>query len=343
MVIHAELAAAAVAILALAAESLHAGRSRRLARLAFGPEGRPALWARLAPIFRVAALAALCWGLVTLLELPPKVHVAETIPDNERRHVLIVLDVSPSMRLKDAGPNADESRMKRASVVMESFLQRVPVEIYLLSVIACYNGAKPVVVDTKDLEVVRNIFSDLPMHHAFTAGKTDLFSGLTEAAKIAHPWQPRSTLLLMISDGDTVPATGMPKMPASVADVLIVGVGDPRQGSFIDGRMSRQDTSTLRQIATRLGGVYHDGNTKHISTATLNAMTVIPRKSTFEQLSRREYALLACGLGASVLALLPFLLHRFGTRWRPGVPRSETAKGVGQAPTRTRVVRAVRE
>jgi Ca-activated chloride channel family protein len=233
--------------------------------------------------------------------------------------------------------------MKRAAVVMESFLQRVPVEIYLMSVVACYNGAKPVVVDTKDLEVVRNIFSDLPMHHAFPAGKTDLFSGLTEAAKIAHPWQPRSALLLMLSDGDTVPATGMPKMPASVADVLIVGVGDPRQGSFIDGRMSRQDTLTLRQIAARLGGVYHDGNTKHISSATLQAMTVIPRKSTFAQLSRREYALLACGLGATVLALLPVLLHRFGTHWKPGVPSSEPVRATGPAPTRASTAIAVHD
>jgi Ca-activated chloride channel family protein len=319
MVTHAELAAAAVAILAMAAESLHAARCRRLARLAFGPERRPAAWARLAPALRVAAFTALSWGLLALLELPPKVHAAQSVPDNERRHILIVLDVSPSMRLKDAGPNADESRMKRASVVMESFLERVPVELYLLTVVACYNGAKPVVVDTKDLEVVRNIFSDLPMHHAFTAGKTDLFSGLTEAAKIAHPWRPKSTLLLMLSDGDTVPATGMPKMPASIADVLIVGVGDPRQGSFIDGRMSRQDTSTLRQIAARLGGIYHDGNTKHISTATLRQMTVIPRKTAFEQLTRREYALIACSVGAFVLALLPVLLHHRGTRWRPGV------------------------
>jgi Ca-activated chloride channel family protein len=335
MVMHAELAALAVAILALAAETLHAARTRRLARLAFGPGQKPAPWARMAPALRVIALAALSWGLITLLELPPKVHVAETIPDNERRHVLIVLDVSPSMRLKDAGPSADQSRMKRASVVMESFLQRVPIELYLLSVVACYNGSKPVVVDTKDLEVVRNIFGDLPMHYAFSAGKTDLFSGLGEAARIARPWQPRSTLLLMLSDGDTVPATGMPKLPASVADVLIVGVGDPRQGSFIDGRMSRQDTSTLRQIAARLGGVYHDGNSKHISTATLNAMTVIPRKTAFEKLSRREYALLACGIGASLLALLPILLHQFGTRWRPGVPRSPAIRQAAGARDRT--------
>lgn len=342
MVMHAELAALAVAILALAAEALHAARTRRLARLAFGPGQKPAAWARMAPVLRVMALAALCWGLITLLELPPKVHVAETIPDNERRHVLIVLDVSPSMRLKDAGPNADESRMKRASVVMESFLQRVPIELYLLSVIACYNGSKPVVVDTKDLEVVRNIFGDLPMHYAFSAGKTDLFSGLAEAAKIARPWQPKSTLLLMLSDGDTVPATGMPKLPASVADVLIVGVGDPRQGSFIDGRMSRQDTSTLRQIAARLGGVYHDGNTKQISTATLNAMTVIPRKTAFERLSRREYALLACGIGASLLAVLPVLLHQFGTRWRPGVPRSPAMREAAGARGRTRMIGSAR-
>jgi Ca-activated chloride channel homolog len=319
MVMHAELAAVATAILAAAAESLHARRSRRLARLAFGPDRRPAAWARLAPILRVVALAALCWGLVTLLELPPKVHVAGAIPDSQRRHVLIVLDVSPSMRLKDAGPNVDQSRMKRASAVMESFLDRVPVDLYLLSVVACYNGAKPVVVDTKDLEVVRNIFGDLPMHYAFPVGKTDLFSGLTEAARIAHNWQPRSTLLLMLTDGDTVPAVGMPRMPASIGDVLIVGVGDPRQGTFIDGRMSRQDASTLRQIAARLGGTYHDGNAKHISTATIKNLTVIPRKGVFDRLSRREYALIACAVGAMVVAFLPVLLHYLGTRWRPGV------------------------
>jgi Ca-activated chloride channel homolog len=318
---HAELCAAAMAILMAAAESLHARRCRRLARLAFGPNERPATWARLAPALRVAAMTALAWGLVTLLELPPKVHLAEAVPDNERRHVLIVLDVSPSMRLKDAGPNADQSRMKRAAVVMDSFLERVPVELYLVSVVAVYNGAKPVVVDTKDLEVVRNIFGDLPMHHAFPSGKTDLFSGLTEAARIAHPWQPKSTLVLMLSDGDTVPATGMPKMPVSVADVLIVGVGDPRQGSFIDGRMSRQDSGALRQIAARLSGVYHDGNQKHLSSALLEQLTVIPRKSTFDRLTKREYALLACGGGSAMLALLPVLLHQFGTRWRPGVRR----------------------
>jgi Ca-activated chloride channel family protein len=314
-----ELATAAVAILTAMAELLHARRVRRLARLAFGPDQRPSPWARTAPPLRVLATSALTWGFGSLLVVPPKVHVAETVPDNQRRHVLIVLDVSQSMRLKDAGPNADQSRMRRGSDVMESFFRRIPLEIYLMSVVACYNGAKPVVVDTKDMEVVRNIFGDLPLHYAFAAGKTDLFSGIAEATKLAQSWQPRSTLLLILSDGDTVPATGMPKLPASVADVLVVGVGDPRTGSFIDGKMSRQDANTLRQIAARLGGYYHDGNQKHLNSELLSRLTILPRKSTFEELTRREYALIACGLGASLLASLPILLQYGGTHWRPGV------------------------
>ncbi len=46
---------------------------------------------------------------------------------------------------------------------------------------------------------------------------------------------------------------------------------------------------------------------------------MIPRKSAFERLTRREYALMACGCGALVLAFLPLLLHYHGTRWKPGV------------------------
>jgi Ca-activated chloride channel family protein len=273
----------------------------------------------------VAALAAPCWGLVTLLELTPKVHQAQTLDEGDYRHIVLVLDVSPSMRLVDAGPKMDQSRMRRARELMESFFKRVAVEQYRISVVATYNGAKPVVVDTRDIEVVRNILSDLPMHHAFQAGKTDIFAGLQEAAGIARTWNPRSTTLVLVSDGDTVPATGMPKMPASVSGVLVVGVGDPRAGKFIDGRQSRQEVSTLRQLAVRLGGTYHNGNEKHLASATLQALTAVTSATPLERLTRREYALIACGSGATLIALLSPLLHLAGTRWRPGVPAGRTA------------------
>jgi Ca-activated chloride channel homolog len=323
----AELAALAAIIVVALAETLHARRVARLSRLAFGPTRRPSLWVRAVPLLRVASAGAVAWGLVTLLMLKPKTHAAETIPDNKKRHVLLVLDVSPSMRLKDAGPNRDLTRRARATAVMESFFQRVPNEQYLMSVIAVYSSAKPVVVATKDMEVVRNIMADLPMQYAFITGKTDLFSGLQEADKVARGWRPKSALLILLSDGDTVPATGMPKLPASIADVLVVGVGDPRAGTFIDGRQSRQDAGTLRQIATRLNGTYHDANEKHLPSDLLARLTLIPRQGAFERLTKREYALIACGLGASILALLPVLLHQFGTRWRPGIHAG--AKGQG--------------
>ncbi len=308
----------AVLLFAVMAELLHRARCRHVAALAFGPGERPAPWVRATPTLRVLALAGLAWSLVTLMLVPPKVHATKTLPDSEYRHILIVLDVSPSMRLKDAGPSGEQSRMGRASDVMESFFARVAVEQYRLSVVAFYNGAKPVVIDTTDIEVVRNILNDLPMHYAFRSGKTDIFSGLREAAKVAYPWQPKTTTVLLVTDGDTVSARGMPEMPASVSHVIVVGVGDQVTGKFINGRRSRQDASTLRQIAMRLGGTYHDGNKKHLSSKLLETLDLGRIEGSLDELTLREYAMIVGGLSGAVLAFLSLFLHLFGTRWQPG-------------------------
>ncbi len=314
-----EVIATALAVLLTAlAEWLHRRRVRRIAGLAFGPSLRPRRWVRARGPLRTAAAGLCAFGLVVLLREPPKVHKIGSVTADDLQHLVLVLDVSPSMRLVDAGPSQQQSRMQRAHDLLESFFRRVPVEQYRITVVATYNGAKPVVVDTNDLEVVRNILGDLPMHHAFKSGQTDIFAGLTEGARIAQPWAPQSTILALISDGDTVPAPGMPKMPASVRRVLVVGVGDPTTGRFLDGRQSRQDRSTLRQVAARLGGIYHDGNVQQLSADTLEFLTTTAGPSAFEKLTKRDYALLALAVGSGILALLPFLLHQLGTRWRPG-------------------------
>jgi Ca-activated chloride channel family protein len=314
----AELAAIVVGVLALFAELLHARRIRRVALLAFGPSRAPRLWARFAPLLRTAALAATTWGLATLILIEPKVHRAKALDKNDLRHLVLLLDVSPSMRLEDAGPTKKEARADRVAALVDSFLERAP-EPFRISVVAFYNGAKPVVVDTIDMEVVHNILNDLPMSYAFEVGQTKLFDGLEEVARTTRGWEPHSTTLLVLTDGDTVPATGMPKMPAAVSHVAVVGVGDARAGSFIDGRQSRQDASTLRQVAARLGGTYHNGNEKQIPTDLLNRVTQTLEDGAFSQLTRREYALMACGAGATTFALLPLALFLFGTAWRPGV------------------------
>jgi len=307
-----------------AAEWLHARRVRRMAHLAFGPEGAPAAWTRAAPILRCLSLAALAFGLVVLLFVPPRAFDAEgevQRDDSDPQHVLLVLDVSPSMKLKDAGPNRDKSRTARAREIMESFFDRVPLKDWRVSVVAFYTGAIPVVEDTRDFEVVRNILGDLPMNYAFQSGKTELFAGLKGAAEMAEKWKRDSATLVVISDGDTVPASGMPRLPASVRSVLVVGVGDSKTGSFIDGRNSRQDVSTLRQVATRLGGTFFDGNEKHLPSALVAEAAWRDGDDDLIAWGLREFALLAVAAGATMLALLPLLLARLGTRWRPG-PRA---------------------
>ena len=317
------LALAAAAVLALA-EWRHLRRVRTLSALAFGPGRKPALWTAAAPVLRVVAAAAVAWGLASLAILPPKTHEARKTDDPRRlRHVILVLDVSPSMKLKDAGPDLTQTRAERASALLQSFFERVPMEQVRLSVIATYTSAKPVVVDTKDVAVVRNILTDLPLSHAFESGSTDLFSGLTEAAKLAHPWPRGSTTVVVVSDGDTVPPTGMPEMPPSVSHTVLIGLGDPRGGQFINGRQSRQDAATLKQVAIRLRGVYHDGNQKHLPSDLLRDITALEAESAFKKLGRREYALAAIGVGTTVLAFLPAALAAFGTRYRPGRPAAK--------------------
>jgi len=314
------LLALAALVLVLGAERLHWLKVKRVAALAFGPGMRPAAAGLAAPWIRALALPLLVWGLATLFILPPVAHRSEVtqVEAKERQHLLLVLDVSPSMRLRDAGPGGKESRMARARTVVESVISRTAHDKLHTTVIAVYNGAKPVVQETRDLEILHNLMADLPMHHAFPSGKTKLFDGLEEAAKIAANWPAGSATLVLISDGDTVPTTGMPKLPRSIGGVLVAGVGDPLKGSFIDGGHSRQDGTTLRQIATRLGGEYHDGNSKLVPTAMLQRLGTLSMNQSAAGVGERELALAAAGFGSLLLAGLPLLLHFAGSRWQPG-------------------------
>ena len=264
--------------------------------------------------------------------LPPKAHrsALEEVDAAERRHLLLVLDVSPSMRLKDAGTDRSSSRAQRSSAVIQSLLERVSDEKMFMTIIATYTSAKPVVVESRDREVLLNILNDLNMYYAFETGKTKLFEGLTEASKIARDWPSNSTTLVVLSDGDTVPAAGMPQMPPAVGGTLVIGVGDPQQGTFIDGRQSRQDVATLRQIATRLGGEYHDGNLKHIPTAMLRRIGTLEVADEGFELTVREYALISCAISSFGLAFLPILLHLFGSRWNPGPARTPASQSVAE-------------
>lgn len=327
------IVAGVAAVLVLSAEALQVRRTLKVAPFVFGPDRAPSLWLWIATATRPIGAALLAGSLTALALLPPISHRKDgaEVAFEKLKHVVVVLDVSPSMRLQDAGLKNDQSRMKRAREVMESYFQRVPMSEFRVSVVAVYTDAFPVVEDTKDAGVVRNILNDLPMHFAFVPGETDLFAGIRKAADVAKGWRPRSATMILVTDGDTVPSTGMPRMPASVADVVVVGVGDPSKGSFINGKNSRQDVSTLRQIAARLGGVYHNGNEKHLSTSLIDRLTSQMEGESDTQLTAREWALLFAAIGILMLAAMPFVLHYVGTSWQPGVRRQAVRETVVSA------------
>ena len=326
------LAGLGALLLAGLGEWLHARRVRRMAILLFGPAQRPAGWARTAPPLRCLAAAGLAWALLVLFWLPPNRRTPgqdRPVSFEKLKHVILVLDVSPSMRLRDAGTTGDQSRMVRAREVMESWFRRIPMNEYRVSILATYTRSLPVVEDTKDIAVVENVLNDLPMHFAFQPGETNLFSGLEAAAELARGWRPRSTTVVLVSDGDTVPATGMPTMPPAVADVVIVGIGDPVNGTFLNGRNSKQDVSTLRQIAARTRGFYHNGNDKHLPSELLRRLTLSAEGEERLDWGWREWAQLVLLLSATILSGLPILLNFFGSRWLPGIRKQPVLQNGG--------------
>lgn len=312
--------AGVAAVLVMVGEVLHWRRLVRHSRLLFGPRQRPAAWARTVPFIRSLTAGGLAWALTTLMFVEPVIHQSDEIPDEEWRHLVLVYDVSPSMMLRDAGRSGDMSRRERAAELVESLFERVPIGKFKISVIATFNGAKPVVEDTRDIELVRHIMSGaVEMRYAFKRGKTRLFDGIEAAAKLGKFWRADSAMLVIVTDGDTVPGTGMPQLPPSFGGSLVIGVGDHVQGKFIDGGQSRQDVSTLRQVAIRLGGEFHNGNRRHVPSDVLAAAAADSRKPLIEQLTLREYAMIALVFCSALLTLLPMLLHYFGTSYRAGV------------------------
>ena len=309
--------AAIIALLALLicaiGEWLHLRRIGRIERLAFGDEG-PQSWTHAAPYLRALAVALLAGGLWVLAHLESK--APEIDPDKEpSQHLLIALDVSPSMYLEDAGPKRIQRRGTRASDVLEALFQRLDMTRTRVSVVAFYTEAMPVVLESFDINVVRNVLNALPMEHAFPPGQTQLQMGVEEALTYAKPWPKNSATLVVVSDGDTVAGSLPRQLPISIADVLVVGVGDPYKGSPVAGRTSRQNKQALERLAVRLKGRYHDGNTKHLPSNIVRSLAMaVP--SIQDQTFLRDLAVAATAIGGTIISLLPLCLARFGTRRR---------------------------
>jgi Ca-activated chloride channel family protein len=254
-------------------------------------------------------------------------------------HFVIALDVSPSMHLVDAGPRGEQTRGDRARDAIRSVLERLDPQRTRVSIVAFYTTARPVVIDTFDPEVTANVLADLPLEHAFSAGKTDLYSSVKAAAELGAEWRDGSATLLLLSDGDTLPTHSMPALPRSFANSVVAGVGNSQRGTYIDGHSSKQDKAALEKLAAQLSGRYFDANVRQLPAEHIARL--VPPLPEFgdDGRSMRLFALGAVGCGSATLALLPLALAVAGTGPRPWrlarrtvsrrIAREATAVGTG--------------
>lgn len=298
------------------AEGLHARRVARLGRLAFGPDARPRAWTVIAPPLRVLALAGIIWALVVLLAFEGSSRMQDRNAA-ATRHLMVLLDVSPSMELKDAGADGTQSRRNRAATLLKSVMERANSEQTKITMACFYSDAMLLCKAVSDRELIWNFADNLPLHIAYKPGKTSLLKSLNTAGEFIKDLPRKSVTFLVLTDGDTVPASGLKPMPSAVSDLLIVGVGNASRGTFIDGHQSRQDNAQLAQLARRLGGHFHDGNSKQIPSAMLRHLTAADDRSDKFQTGLRTAAIITLAIGVTLLCLLPLLLEAFGSAWKP--------------------------
>ncbi len=311
-------AACGTAVLGASAEWLHARRVRRLARLTFGPDSRPRAWTKAAPPLRVLALTGVVWSLVLLIAFEGSSRTRERNVA-ATRHLMVLIDVSPSMQLQDAGERGGDKRSARAAELLRSVMERAPSDEVKITMACFYTDAMLLVKECSDREVIWNFADNLPLHIAYRPGKTDLVKSLNSAGELVKDFPRKTTTVLVLTDGDTVPDSGLKPMPSAVSEIIFAGVGDATHGSFIDGHLSRQDNASLSQLARRLGGQYHNGNTKQVPSEMLRRLIAPDEQTENFKLNLRVLAISVLVSSAAVLCLLPLLLEYFGSAWKPVV------------------------
>jgi Ca-activated chloride channel homolog len=305
--------AAAAIVLATLAEWLHARRVARVARLAFGAAGKPSAWVRGAPAIRVLGIGAAAWGAAVLFQYDP-IGGDQTPAPRASKQLLIALDVSPSMLIKDAGPEVEKvSRSVRAGALVQGILDRLDMKETRITLVAFYTKALTVLQDTTDKNVISNMFDGLQLHVAFEGGPTDLASGVNASLEVAKPWARRSTTLVIISDGDAKAALGSVSLPPAIADTIVIGVGDPYKATLVSGHSSKQETWSLKQLAARLHGTYHEGNRMQLPSEVLKKLSMISPNAG-DAIGMREAGLLAIGIGSAMTALIGPALMLLGLR-----------------------------
>uniref|UniRef100_A0A831TAW0 VWA domain-containing protein n=1 Tax=Thermorudis peleae TaxID=1382356 RepID=A0A831TAW0_9BACT len=239
-----------VYVLAQRRRQAYALRFTNLALLAAVAGPRPGLRRHVPPLLFLLGLTALLLSLAR-----PTAVIA--LPQDQA-HVVIVLDVSGSMRADDLRPN----RLAAAIQATEALLESLPGQAQV-GVVTFNSDGSVLVPLTRDRGAVREALAGLRAD-----GGTAIGDGLDRALDLLEPRAeergnepPPPSVIILLSDGES--REGMP--PALAAErarelgvtVQTVGIGERGRRILLDGRTQvGLDEATLRQIAEMTGGRY---------------------------------------------------------------------------------------
>jgi Ca-activated chloride channel family protein len=307
---------AGVFMLAVLAEWLQSRRILRVARLAFGPKGRPRSWVRVIPYLRAACLTGIAWALLSLLAIAHSTASSQTRATEAGAEQLVMLvDISPSMEIADAGPKAEQTRSERLRDVVSVILGRMGRQVRY-SLLCFYTRTIPISRQAHDKAVVANVFDGLPIYKAMQPGQTDLEDALKYTLDFIKDFPRKSVTLMICTDGDTKPIADIGELPESLKTALILGVGNPLDGTAIDGHLSYQDQVTLRELAKRLHGHSFDVNSRQLSSAALGNLCYIGSLEKNDGIDRQSISLGILALCTFIYTLIPLLLDCCGSDWK---------------------------
>jgi Ca-activated chloride channel family protein len=302
--------ASIVLALAIPAEYLHLRKCLVVARMAFA-EQRQGLFvvfaagsARVTGVTLTAVALALLWQSSFIT----RNAIGAIADDAEMDRMIVVMDASKSMNLEDAGPDGSETRATRARNLIYQLISRAN-RFPRTTLMTFGDRVLPVVCDAQHWDVLANVLLRQYYSRAFDSTDTEIDGALESSLDIAKDWVPKSTIVVLLTDGESKPTVKEFHVPNSVRHVLVLGVGssEGRAAGPNLADISRRDDANLRRIANLTGGDYFNCNKDPLPVAYIDALLPAPPEAVPPQ-SHRDLPLALLAIGAAVLALVPIAL-----------------------------------
>jgi Zn-dependent alcohol dehydrogenase len=229
--------------------------------------------------------------------------------------LVLLIDVSPSMSIKDAGKTGELTRRERIGDVVSSLLDRMGRQVRY-TVICFYTKSVHIAKMAHDKLIVKNVFNDLPVEITMKPGKTDLGAAVKDTLDFINDYSKGSVTLMICTDGDTVPATVAISKTDSIGNALVLGVGNVKRGTPIDNHISRQDSIVLNRLSQQLHGNYLNVNTKNIPSAVIADLCDSGTLAAASKIGKTRLYTIWLVLFSAVYAFMPVALEFLGSDWK---------------------------